>query len=181
MKKFLKPLVIATSVAAVAGIGAVSFAAWSGGTNSGGTATGQLGSITAYGFDTALSATMGENKLMPYNQPSVSANQVKVWSVALPTVTGSDATKIQVRLTSDPGLDSSSGIYVKYSTSDVSDAPTALTDYQKLTTSDVDLTSATFAANSQGADGGYLVVALDSSKLADMTKNFSITVTLVAA
>ena len=182
MKKKVKALVVAASVAAIAGIGAVSFAAWAGGANGSGTATGNTGSINAYGFDTTLSATMGTTTLMPYDQGgTLGTDEVAVWSVALPTITAAPETKLQVKLTSDPGLDASSGIYVMYSTTDVTTAPSDKTGYQKLTTTDADLGTVTFAENSEAATTGYLVVILDSSKLGDMGKAFSITVTVAEA
>ena len=181
MKKVAKLLITAAAVAAVAGVAGVSYAAWAGGANQSASASGQLGSISAYGFDTELTATMGSDKLMPYDQTSLGTNQIAVWSVELPTITATSATKLQVKYTTAPTLDDASGIYVKYSATEVTTAPAATTGYQKVTATDTDLTGATFAANSQAATTGYLVVILDSSKLADMSQNFAISVTVVEA
>ena len=181
MKKAIKGLIVASAVAAVVGVGAVSYAAWAGGANPSASAGGQLGSISAYGFDTELTATMGSKKLMPYNQPAanLSETNIAVWSVELPKITATSATKLQVKYTTAPTLDSTSGMYVMYSANEVTTAPADTTGYQKLTATDTDLTGATFAANSQSATTGWLVVILDSSKLADMNQNFAISVTVV--
>ena len=171
MNKTVKALVIAASVAAVVGVGAVSFAKWEAGAKNDQAATGTLGQITAYGFDSELSETI--SNLMPYDQ----GDGTCVWSFALPNVTAAPATKLTAKLTSDPGLDANSGIYVKWSESNVSTAPDDTTGYKKLTTSAQDLDK-TFAANSESASAGYLVVIVDSSKLGDMGKSFSITVSV---
>ncbi len=67
MKKFVKPLVIAASVAAVVGVGAVSFAKWTGGTKDNTISESQLGSVIdlSWGSTTAVSA---QNGLVPYDQ-----------------------------------------------------------------------------------------------------------------
>lgn len=177
MKKTIKGLIIAASVAAVVGVGAVSYAAWSGGANPTATATGTLGSITAYGFDGTI--TSPTTYLMPYNQTTgVDTTHVTYWCVELPTVTTTTAAKLQVKLTTDPNLNAASGIYVMHSKNDVTTAPANTSGCQKLTTTDADLTGATFAANSEAVAGGYLVVLLDSSKTADMSKSISITITV---
>lgn len=179
MKKAIKSLVIAASVAAIAGIGAVSFAAWEDEGIKSGSAGGTLGSITAYGFDSALSETL-TGTLMPYDQEDTSGQQVTFWSIELPTVTAAGGAKLQVAFASDPGLDAESGIYVKWSSEEVEAAPEGTTGYQKLTTSAADLTGATYEAESYGVDGGYLTVILDSDVLSDMGASFSITVTVVS-
>ncbi|MCH5161431.1 MAG: hypothetical protein J1G04_05315 [Clostridiales bacterium] len=108
MKKFVKPLVIAASVAAVAGIGAVSFAKWNQGTTDdkklenipiGGIVT--MGSITA-------SHDLGEKKLVPYDQADQydSSKMAQVMNITLGydgdegatitmTVTGTAAARLE--------------------------------------------------------------------------------------
>lgn len=67
MKKFVKPLIIASSVAAIAGIGAVSFAQWSQGTSTPEEVEGSTGTIVVLGDLTATS-DLGSKKLVPYDQ-----------------------------------------------------------------------------------------------------------------
>ena len=80
MKKTVKSLIVAASVAAIAGIGAVSFAAWSAGDVNPQTAAGSTGNITT----TAGAITVSENnitdsvKLVPYDQVVQVGNNVKM-------------------------------------------------------------------------------------------------------
>ncbi|MCH5153660.1 MAG: hypothetical protein J1F71_00465 [Clostridiales bacterium] len=68
MKKTIKSLVIAASVAAIAGIGAVSFAAWEAGDVSDATGSGTTGSITTTAGTLAFAPENAEKALVPYNQ-----------------------------------------------------------------------------------------------------------------
>lgn len=67
MKKTVKSLIIAASVAAVAGIGAVSFAAWQGGNTTNATQTGTTGNVAVIGT-LAVSGATGFDNLVPYDQ-----------------------------------------------------------------------------------------------------------------
>lgn len=87
MKKFVKPLVVAASVAAIAGIGAVSFAKWTG-NHSSATSSGANGTVSLLGFNT--NTATGFTGLLPYDQvdsaaPSATNNTLK--TISLPTVT----------------------------------------------------------------------------------------------
>ncbi len=66
MKKATKALIVTASVAAVVGIGAVSFAKWQGG-NTKTSVSGSTDSISLLGFDTAQTATLSD-KLQPFDQ-----------------------------------------------------------------------------------------------------------------
>lgn len=69
MKKFVKPLVIAASVAAIAGIGAVSFAQWTAGSSiEEKTGTGTSGTIATTAGALTVSPETAEKKLVPYDQ-----------------------------------------------------------------------------------------------------------------
>lgn len=77
MKKTVKSLIIAASVAAVAGIGAVSFAAWSGGGSENVSGSVHSGTITVANFATGseivasnADITLANAKLMPIDQTS---------------------------------------------------------------------------------------------------------------
>lgn len=180
MKKAVKAIIAASAVAAVVGIGAVSFAAWTATTHGTANASGQIGTIEAYGFDSALNASMESGKkLVPYNQTGTDSSWLKVWSVELPKVTTTTTgAKLTVNYgTTAPTLNPNSGIYVMWSASTVSSAPANTTGYKKLSTSAQDL-GKTFSANSASVSGGYLVVILDSSASGDMGASFSIVVTV---
>lgn len=95
MKKFVKPLVIASSVAAVVGIGAVSFAAWAGATTEDVEKTGTTGVIDTIGELTVTSADVTK-ALYPVDQgtnstAAVPADGVIYWTFTLsvPDATGS--------------------------------------------------------------------------------------------
>lgn len=102
MKKIVKSLVIAASVAAVVGVGTVSFAAWTGGEASRSTADLQGGSISAVGFDSIQVFNGNETSaigsgttpvamkpLMPYNQNMTSiSDKVTYYVIKLKTVPG---------------------------------------------------------------------------------------------
>ena len=91
MKKFVKPLVIAASVAAIAGVGAVSFAAWtSGNTDSDATVTANMGStsvtagfvVTNAGDQKTLSFS-GTDKLVPVDQATPGTGNTTMLTAAL--------------------------------------------------------------------------------------------------
>ncbi|MCH5163282.1 MAG: hypothetical protein J1G38_07345 [Clostridiales bacterium] len=88
MKKFVKPLVIASSVAAIAGIGAVSFAAWTSGTPSTESATGSTSTIiTEAGTVTITPASA--TALVPYDQGS--GTTIHTFTVAYSDESGAKA------------------------------------------------------------------------------------------
>lgn len=175
MKKVAKGLIIAASVAAVAGIGAVSFAKWEGGANSSVDVSGKTATISVYGFDSATVTNPTKN-LLPYDQGSDVDDNVRIWSIQLPTITAADATKLQVKYTDSKAT--TGDVYVKWSSTDVTTVPSDKDGYQALSTTATDLTGATFNANVTAQAGGYLVVILDSSATTDMNKDIKITVSV---
>lgn len=175
MKKAIKGLIVAASVAAVVGVGAVSFAAWTGGANSEATATGTTATISLYGFD-SNAITGPTANLLPYNQGSDVEDNVRIWSLQLPTITAAEATKLQVKFTEASTLDGT--VYVKWSNDNVTAVPENTNGYQELDTTATDLANATFGANAERQAAGYLVVILDSNKTSDMGKDIKITVSV---
>ncbi len=94
MKKFVKPLVIAASVAAVAGIGAVSFAKWEAGTKSVDTGSGSaLGTVTLdASFDDDAPTLAKIENLVPFDQGTGTTYVV----VTLPAITATDDFSVTV-------------------------------------------------------------------------------------
>lgn len=88
--KIVKPLVIATAVAAVAGIAAVSFAEWKGATTDL-TVTGSTGEIVTSANITTNSNLSDTVKLVPYDQAQQfsSTTMAKVWIIGLTATSGS--------------------------------------------------------------------------------------------
>ncbi len=75
MKKFVKPLIIAASVAAVAGIGAVSFAKWeaTASTQTAEKTGNSLGTVEFVSFDSTTPVTAAVTGLKPYDQDRATA------------------------------------------------------------------------------------------------------------
>lgn len=93
MKKTVKSLIIAASVAAVAGIGAVSFAKWTQTNTTNGSATGTTATLDAIGTITVTSlnvdATTGSVKLVPYDQENFDTTAyTNVWVIKVEGPTG---------------------------------------------------------------------------------------------
>ncbi len=100
MKKFVKPLVIAASVAAVAGVGAVSFAAWQAGTKTAVDTDGGsgLGTVTLSASFDDPSATLNKiENLVPFDQTDATVGSgVKYVVVTLPAITATDDFSVAV-------------------------------------------------------------------------------------
>ena len=183
MKKAVKSLIIAASVAAIAGIGAVSFAAWSGGSATE-TVNGSSGTITAVGF-VSCSVTNGEgDALMPYNQPSLSDNQAYYYAVKLTLPKDTTATKIHAAVAGRTAETGTSGVPtgLKYSTtatpSGGSGASLSEDNWNPLGS------GADVATVSSGTTEYTIYIALDSDDTTYNTNaglNFTITFTLVTA
>lgn len=94
MKKFVKPLVIAASVAAIAGIGAVSFAAWNGGTASKNVSGGTTGHVDTTGFGSGSTASLTD-KLMPRDQTGLGTGETTMYNIKL-VVEGNDAADYKI-------------------------------------------------------------------------------------
>lgn len=107
MKKTVKSLIIAASVAAIAGIGAVSFAAWSGSsTKTESTGNQASGTVEAVGFAADTVITNTGKKLMPIDQASVdSETQAYYYAVALKT-SGTDFTGYKITVKAEAVGDS---------------------------------------------------------------------------
>ncbi|MDE5562824.1 MAG: hypothetical protein K2J01_04685 [Clostridiales bacterium] len=190
MKKTVKSLIIAASVAAIAGIGAVSFAAWNGNTqtnNVTGAATGHV-DTTGFGDGTTTSLSL---QLMPQDQQNIdTTSETTMYDIKL-VVVGNDVSgyKIQGKYTAEK--DGSAYTWTTATTGD--DAKAAGKLEYKIDQS----ATATYAAGwttwtpneSNVADlvgGGtltegdwYVHVALTSEQAADMDVDLSFSFKLV--
>ncbi len=103
MKKAVKPLIIAASVAAVAGIGAVSFAKWSASTSSQ-DVTGKTGIVDTVGAITLVTNSLGApdggtaKLLVPYDQDTgySSTTNAKVWKIGVKATYTGTAPTLQI-------------------------------------------------------------------------------------
>lgn len=172
MKKFVKPLVIAASVAAVAGIGAVSFAAWSATPNKE-VANNSLGHENIVGLNQTISTV---DDLVPYDQTATYADNVKTVELKVEGATGAYNVKVEVSGWS-AALESGSVLYVKITNS--ATAPT-IDDSNPITDWDDTASAVTTTDNfEKSVDKVYAHFALKSDEPKDMDKTFTVTYTLV--
>ena len=168
MKKAVKSLIIASSVAAIAGIGAVSFAAWSQGSTSSAPVTGNTGSIVTMGTLTATSNIHGEGakKLVPYNQVDQysDSTMTKFGEVTLQYPGGEGNPIYKIQLTSN-----NNSLTLKYKVA--STTPTDNSDFVAIPTSATQIT-----VNS----GDKVYIILESDSTDDMNKAFTVTFTAEA-
>lgn len=173
MKKKVKALVIATSVAAIAGIGAVSFAAWTGNHKTA-TSDGANGNVSMLGFST--NTATGFTGLLPYNQvdsaaPSIANNTMK--TIALPTIVDDGkAFDITVKATNfSSALDSASALYVYVGTAEATSAfaGSETTEWLK-----IDADAGAVFANLTGSTARTAYFVLVSEETDDMNVTYDI-------
>lgn len=170
MKKTVKGLIIAASVAAVVGVGAVSFAAWEGsGKTTVSTATNTTGYVSVIGFanDTQIAEV---EELMPWDQGSGTV----VANYALPKVTsGTEDYKITVTVTKANGWTGALYVIVDGNATLAASDPTAEGSGWKT----IDGTASVFEFDATGDTAAelYAHVILDSNKSADMNQSYDLT------
>lgn len=175
MKKFVKPLIIAASVACIGGVGAVSFAAWQNANHAAVDTTGATGSISLLGF--ASNTATGFTGLMPWDQSgaSVTLSDSVYKSVALPAIV-SESKTYKITASSDETLDGT--VYIKLATT----APTeTITSVSDLTTGGwVALTSTAeeVVASATGDTTYTAYFVLASTDTADMGQSFNVTISI---
>lgn len=175
MKKKVKALIVAASVAAVAGIGAVSFAAWSGSGATPVDKTGATGEVDTLGAITVTSNLDGKT-LLPYDQAgTLTATQIKVWQLDLEVVSTGAVATFEVKLGTADANDLGSGkLYIftgeTYADPSTGTAATgAPADWTALTT-----TATEIEADENGEATAYIILVSNSTD--DMNKNFKVTV-----
>ena len=174
MKKFVKPLVIAASVAAIAGVGAVSFAAWSAGTdNTKDVENNTLGKVSVLKFDTSVT-TSPVTGLLPIDQntDAYDATTNPVYGVTefqIVTSAGYGYSDFKLKVEIDAtGIDAGTKFYVSDTAPSASSKGT-----------EIDATNGAELTYNIQTSGNYsLYVCHDSSEDADMEKSFKLTLTL---
>lgn len=171
--KIVKPLVIATAVAAVAGIAAVSFAEWKGATKDL-TVTGHTGEIVTSANITADSNLSGENAklLVPYNQVQQyeASTMTKVWEITLTPGADESLTNYVYTITTTSTLN----LYVYTGKVEDYAAPSGTIDFDD---EDCGWSKLSNTATTVTLDSGKIYVILDSSNNNDMDKEISVTIT----
>lgn len=171
-KKIVKPVVIAASVAAIVGIGAVSFAAWNGNNKqTANTAESSTGNISTVGFASAPSALTAITGLMPYDQGS----GTRVYSVQLPQFT--TTANYTITVTVKDGTTTALSLYAKVG-AQVTAAPEGLTDWKAVGANCSFDFNVTTVGQLETVSNKYLNIVLDSESEADMNQKFELTVTL---
>ncbi|MDE5593139.1 MAG: hypothetical protein K2I75_04320 [Clostridiales bacterium] len=179
MKKTVKSLIIAASVAAIAGIGAVSFAAWNNGaTNTTAKNDATLGSVTITGGfvktgeNSYEALTTTDTNLVPYDQGS--GTMALVFDI--PNYQVLKDTGYTLTLTTDK-LESK----FKYQIGDAAaTAPTTATDFASWGTAAgtaIEYKDANAPTANATITGKKLTVILDSSDLGDMGAGITFTLT----
>ncbi len=189
MKKFVKPLVIAASVAAVAGIGAVSFAKWQSGTTNG-DVTGSTGSVNTITLGTlnvndAVTATQAFTGLLPWDQnvsggnatPQTSDNTAVKVSVPVTLTNGAKySLKVEAAAGDTDGItfDTDTKLYAS------TEAPASMTALDTTKWFDVSASGGhTFGDTGLTADSTVYLI-LVSNDTGDMGKNIKVTFTIAA-
>ena len=171
MKKFVKPLIVASAVAAVAGIGAVSFAAWTSGTTTNNVTGGGTGFVSTSGFVSGSTSSLTD-KLLPYNQGSPSSGETLYYDILL-KVAGNDLGDYKIQGSYTGTL--TGKLYYKV---DQTESVTySGSGWDELTTSAADLNG----GDELEAGDWYVHIALDSSDPGDMNQSLSFSFELVAA
>ncbi|MDE6618700.1 MAG: hypothetical protein K2K13_06720 [Clostridiales bacterium] len=181
MKKTVKSLIIAASVAAIAGIGAVSFAAWNTNVNTTAKNDATLGSVTIsggfvkHGENTYEALTTTDTNLVPYDQGS--GTVALVFNIPDYQVVKDTAYTLTLTAT---GLQS--GSTFKYQIGDAAaTGPADATEYASWGTA----LGAAAVSETPTADatvtGKKMTVILDSSNFADMGASVTFTLTYAEA
>ncbi len=194
MKKFVKPLVIAASVAAVAGIGAVSFAKWSGGTakQTQDVTTGSVTNFLSVGSLTPTAVT----GLLPWDQKQITTEAVTpsttdntMATIAFTVSLDAQSTPYNLTIYAQPAT--SDGITFGTNYGDSSDLTTELyvsttapaaamssigSDWAKISNSAGSTTNKKELTNQSNISEQTIYIILDSNDSAQMTKGFVVTV-----
>ncbi|MCH5155668.1 MAG: hypothetical protein J1F69_03595 [Clostridiales bacterium] len=171
MKKTVKSLIVAASVAAIAGIGAVSFAAWSGGSvesKTAGTGTGHI--ETTAGTLTATSdLATASKKLVPYNQVKQfdASTMGKVEVITVGYTGGADVQYMNITMTLTANAIATDGSKLMYKLEEVSEAPSDTNGWTDLTLN----TAVTLSS----AASQKISIILVSDNTDDMDKSYTIT------
>lgn len=182
MKKTVKSLIIASSVAAIAGIGAVSFAKWEA-TTANKTKQAQnnaLGDINIVEFDNSTLTALTD--ILPYDQDDTyDASDYKTHSLTVvPTADKNYTLKIKTESWS-ASLEANSELYVLAQKSSDT-APTLTADYEFSTNGwrAVKASEVSFTTFTSSDTALTVYFALKSDKKADRKKTFTIVYTVEA-
>lgn len=179
MKKFVKPLIIVSSIAAVVGIGAVSYAVWRAGVSDPVKIDGNSASISAaYSFaDGSDSKTITVPTVIPYDHDGKNSYAVVV---DLPTITATE--NFSITVTYSEGKTISGDLY--FAVGDQSSSAPKETvswgDYDAWHIVGDSAETASSANVETTSIPTQLTFLLDTHSAADMGKSFTLTVSLGA-
>ncbi|MCH5156078.1 MAG: hypothetical protein J1F69_05665 [Clostridiales bacterium] len=177
MKKTVKSLIVAASVAAVAGIGAVSFAAWSGASNKTHTIeSANTGTVVAVGFADGTTSTGTDKALMPIDQPSITSESQTYYYVVTLKTSGTDFTGYKIKATTEAVGSSSVPTGLKYQVTDsapTTGAEASLDENWKTLSGTLDIVES--PADNQTYTVYIVLDSNNASYTANAGKNFKIT------
>lgn len=185
MRKTVKSLVIAASVAAVAGIGAVSFAQWSASTSAG-SASGKTAVIDTVGAVTVVTNGLTDKTLVPYDQSTgyTAVSHVKVWKIGVKaTYTGAAPT---LEVTAGFGTDgqtsvSGATLYIYKGTTALTDDNVASNVTTSPSTDSTNWAASTHEITLTASDTEqFIYIILDASGTAGMNTDLKATVAVKA-
>lgn len=180
MKKATKILITAAAVAAVAGVGAVSYAAWSGSAASTATVNGSAGVMATHGeivvtpetgtgtWDADSKTVTMSKALFPNDQDSVPTDGAKFWKFTVTTPTTGDATvTYKMSGTMTAATQATTGAALHWSATEPSGKTTADT---------TNVLSGTATSVTLGTDGViYVYLTADNTAAMGATIELSIT------
>ena len=174
-------LLIAASAAAVVGISSVSFAAWSGGVDTGTTETNSTGYIKVLGWNEDASLDVEGADLVPYDQPNADLNgQSQVITVTIPEYDYTVSHKITIE--SDNSTLDLRYIYNNESDCTLPADANGLTGWTSISTEKTEINAVDVTSNAvQSAAVSYVHIILVSDSTQDMNKDFTVTISLVEA
>lgn len=189
IKKKTSIMLLAASVAATVGVGAVSFAQWTGSNATTIQASGATGSAYLFGFEQGASDLSFNEKLVPFNQRNNTIKEGQtVVTAALPSYTVYSEKYTITIATTDVAADkvaASENTTYYVSIDESKDAPAAAfagaedTNWYKVTAAGAVIeygAPATAAAHT--VSGRYVHVAMVSEETGDMDKAFAFEITL---
>lgn len=177
IKKMTITMLVVAALAAVIGISAVSYAAWTAGNNSFG-ASAATGTVQLVGF-TGDTTNIEFDPVVPYNQTGTITNGEKMQSITLPefVVTG------EYTITVKSGIDLTFYVKTENTATPSTTAPTSLDGWTEVTSAGTAMDGKTFAADTgveyMTVTDQVLYLVLDDSNKDNMNRtDITLTVTL---
>lgn len=196
LKKKTSIMLLASTAAAVVGISAVSFAAWSGAGTQSLTASAATGTVYFFGFDEGATVTAPTLNLVPYNQDAATYDAAACATTVMATIPASHvyAEDYTYKIALEAATTENATYYVYLSDSELTEAPALTAEaiaaeetaevatgtWKKLTAAGLNFGYANATAGEIGEK--YLYIAMASeNKGTDAEKSYTLNVSLYSA